>query len=49
MARNLPDHAVRLTTYDELDTYVRAFAEGHLNLLMILGNPGVGTCRWSAS
>src|SRR5262249_40588642 len=25
--------------------YVRAFAEGHLNLLMIFGNPGVGKSR----
>jgi hypothetical protein len=45
MARNPPDHTVRLTTYAELDRYVRAFANGHLNLLLILGDPGVGKTR----
>jgi hypothetical protein len=34
-----------VTTYDVLDQYVRAFAEGHLNLLMIFGPPGVGKSR----
>jgi hypothetical protein len=40
-----PAHAVRVASYDELEQYVRAFAEGHLNLLMILGPPGVGKSR----
>src|SRR5579884_580636 len=39
---SLPAHALHLATYDELQRYVRAFADGHLNLLMLLGHPGVG-------
>jgi len=42
---SLPAHAVRVASYDELEQYVRAFAEGHLNLLMIFGPPGVGKSR----
>jgi hypothetical protein len=42
---SLPPHAVRLTTYAELDQYVRAFGEGHLSLLMVFGPPGVGKSR----
>src|SRR5260370_24893002 len=41
----LPSHAVRLTTFAELEPYVRAFGAGHLNLLMIFGPPGVGESR----
>ena len=41
----LPFHAVRVGTYAELERYVRAFADGHLNLLMIFGHPGVGKSR----
>jgi hypothetical protein len=41
----LPAHAVRLTTYDQLLQYVSAFADGHLNLVMIFGPPGVGKSR----
>lgn len=41
----LPHQAVHLHTYAELQQYVRAFAEGHLNLLMIFGHPGVGKTR----
>jgi hypothetical protein len=41
----LPPHAVRLSTYAELEAYVRAFAVGHLHLLMLLGPPGVGKSR----
>ncbi len=37
-----PPHAVRVATFAELEQYVRAFAEAHLNLLMIFGPPGVG-------
>ncbi len=40
-----PSHAVRVRNYAELEQYVRAFAEGHLNLLMIFGPPGVGKSR----
>lgn len=31
-----------ITDYTELDAYVRAFAEGHLKLMLICGPPGVG-------
>src|SRR5260370_6792658 len=42
---SLPSHAVRLTTFAELEPYVHAFSAGHLNLLMIFGPPGVGKSR----
>jgi hypothetical protein len=41
----LPPHALRLATYAELEAYVRAFAAGHLNLLLLFGPPGVGKSR----
>ena len=41
----LPPHALRLATYVELEAYVRAFAAGHLQLLLLLGPPGVGKSR----
>jgi hypothetical protein len=41
----LPPHALRLKTYAELEAYVRAFAAGHLHLLMLFGPPGVGKSR----
>ena len=44
-SNRLPAHAVRVPTYAELEQYVRAFAAGHLNLLMIFGPPGVGKSR----
>ncbi len=44
-SKSLPHHAVHLRTYAELERYVRAFADGHLNLLMVFGNPGVGKTR----
>jgi hypothetical protein len=45
MSSPLPAHAVRLATFVELEQYVRAFADGHLNLLLIFGPPGVGKSR----
>ena len=42
LARQPPPHAVRIATYAELEPYVRAFAAGHLHLLMLFGPPGVG-------
>jgi hypothetical protein len=42
---NMPPHALRLATYAELDAYVRAFAAGHLHLLLLFGPPGVGKSR----
>jgi hypothetical protein len=44
-SQSLPAHALRLTTYSDLEQYVRAFAAGHLNLVMIFGPPGVGKSR----
>jgi hypothetical protein len=41
----MPPHALRLVTYAELDAYVRAFAAGHLHLLLLFGPPGVGKSR----
>jgi hypothetical protein len=38
-------HAVRVPSYVELERYVRAFAAGHLHLLMLFGPPGVGKSR----
>src|SRR5262249_48596874 len=40
-----PPHALRLSTYAELEAYVRAFPAGPLHLLMLLGPPGVGKSR----
>ncbi len=36
-----PPGALVLRTYRELDQFVGAFAEGLLNLLLIIGRPGV--------
>jgi hypothetical protein len=44
-SNRLPSHAVRVPTFAELEQYVRAFAAGHLNLLMTFGPPGVGKSR----
>jgi len=41
----MPPHAIHLATYAELDAYVRAFAAGHLHLLLLFGPPGVGKSR----
>jgi len=41
----VPPHALRLTGYAELQAYVRAFAAGHLHLLLLFGPPGVGKSR----
>ncbi|MFO0800928.1 MAG: hypothetical protein U0804_25970 [Gemmataceae bacterium] len=44
MARSnsLPAHALRVRTYAELEGFARAFADGHLNLLILCGDPGIG-------
>ena len=41
----VPPHALRLASYGELEAYVRAFAAGHLHLLLLFGPPGVGKSR----
>ncbi len=35
------ERAIPVRTYDELERYVRAFAAGHLNLLIVVGGPGL--------
>jgi len=37
--------AIPIRTYEELQGYVRAFAEGHLNLLIVVGSGGIGKSR----
>ena len=41
-SKNLPDYVIVVDTYGELEQYARAFADGHLNLLMLCGDPGLG-------
>ena len=36
-----PEGAIRLATYHELDQFLEAFAGGHINLLILLGGPGL--------
>lgn len=36
-----PECAIRLTTYPELERFATAFAGGHLNVLILLGGPGL--------
>ena len=41
-SKNLPTQAVPLATYADLEQYAKAFAAGHLNLLILCGGPGLG-------
>ena len=41
-SKNLPATVVTVATYSALAHYARAFADGHLNLLMLCGDPGLG-------
>ena len=47
MASTTPQsrNALKLSRYEELDEYVKAFARGHLNLLILLGPPGIQKSR----
>jgi len=38
----VPDDAIVVTTYEDLDRYLRKFAEGALDLVLLLGPPGIG-------
>ena len=38
----LPDNAVIVTEYDEFRSIVQAFADGHHELLIVVGDPGIG-------
>ena len=40
-----PRHTIPVRTYAELDTYLAAFSSGHLNLLILLGGPGLSKSR----
>src|SRR5262245_51146612 len=44
-SKNLPEHALRVRTYAELERFARGFADGHLNLLILCGDPGLGKSR----
>jgi hypothetical protein len=44
-SKSLPLHAIRLQTYSDLEQYARAFAQGHLNLLIICGSAGLGKSK----
>ncbi len=39
-AAGRPQGAILLSSYQQLDQFVRAFADGQLNLLFLLGRPG---------
>jgi hypothetical protein len=41
-SKSRPVFHTRLTTYQELRDFGKAFAEGHLRLLILLGPPGIG-------
>ena len=40
-SKTMPDRSIPVRTYDDLQRYVEAFAAGHLNLLILLGAPGL--------
>ena len=40
-----PHKAVRVTTYQRLEEYLRAFAAGHFHLVILVGAGGVGKSR----
>jgi len=40
-----PDGALYLTTYARLHQYLLAFAQGHLNLLILVGQAGIAKSR----
>ena len=41
-SKSLPGYTIVVQTYAELEKYVLAFASGCLNLLLLLGSPGLG-------
>lgn len=40
-----PDRAIRIRTYDELESFITAFAAGHINLVIHVGAPGLAKSR----
>lgn len=48
-ATKIPEGAIILRTYAEFESYLLAFAKGHINLLIVVGPPGLAksrTVRW---
>ncbi len=43
--RDQPHKVLHLSTYDRLEAYLRAFAQGHLNLLILVGSGGLAKSR----
>ena len=43
--RSDPDRALYLAAYARLHEYLLAFARGHLNLLILVGQPGIAKSR----
>jgi hypothetical protein len=43
--REQPHKVLHLLTYDRLEAYLRAFADGHLNLLILVGSGGLAKSR----
>ncbi|QDV81274.1 hypothetical protein [Planctomycetes bacterium TBK1r] len=39
--KSRPKNAVQIDSYEEFETYIQAFAAGHLNLLILVGRAGV--------
>ena len=45
-SKNLPAHVLAITTYHELERYAHAFADGHLTLLVLCGEAGLGKSQY---
>ena len=43
--RGQPHKVLHLTSYDRLEEYLRAFAQGHFNLLILVGSGGLAKSR----
>jgi hypothetical protein len=43
--REQPHKVLHLSTYDRLEAYLHAFAQGHLNLLILVGSGGLAKSR----
>ena len=43
--RGVPHKALKITTYQRLDDYLSAFAQGHFNLLVLVGTGGLAKSR----
>lgn len=44
-SKSLPEHVTLIRTYAELANFAKAFADGHLNMLFVFGDPGLGKSR----